>query len=87
MWQLFDSLTWLRGNHSLKFGTELRLTQANNLQKIAPSGSFGFPTTLTDNAAPIAGNRMALHKSPNLHKSRGGLHKWALHKKSVLDKK
>jgi hypothetical protein len=58
VWQLFDSLTWLRGNHSFKFGTELRLTQANNLQKSSPSGSFGFPTTLTDNAAPVAGNRI-----------------------------
>ena len=58
VWQLFDSLTWLRGNHTLKFGTELRLTQANNLQKSSPSGSFNFPTTLTDNAAPIAGNRI-----------------------------
>lgn len=57
VWQLFDSLTWLHGNHSTKFGTELRLTQANNLQKSSPSGSFGFPTTLTDNAAPIASNR------------------------------
>ena len=58
VWQLFDSITWLRGNHSVKFGTELRLTQANNLQKGSPSGSFNFPTTLTDNAAPIAGNRI-----------------------------
>ena len=58
VWQLFDSLTWLRGNHTLKFGTELRLTQANNLQKGSPSGSFNFPTTLTDNAAPVAGNRI-----------------------------
>ena len=58
VWQLFDSITWLRGNHSLKFGTELRLTQANNLQKNSPSGSFGFATTLTDNAAPVAGNRI-----------------------------
>ncbi|HQR32338.1 MAG TPA: carboxypeptidase regulatory-like domain-containing protein [Blastocatellia bacterium] len=58
VWQLFDSLTWLRGNHTLKFGTELRLTQANNLQKSSPSGSFNFPTTLTDNAAPVAGNRI-----------------------------
>ncbi|MEY3282234.1 MAG: hypothetical protein RIR86_247, partial [Acidobacteriota bacterium] len=58
VWQLFDSLTWLRGNQMIKFGTEMRLTQANNLQKSAPSGSFNFPTTLTDNAAPIAGNRI-----------------------------
>lgn len=57
VWQLFDSLTWLRGNHSIKFGTELRLIQANNLQKSAPSGSFNFPTTLTDNASPIVANR------------------------------
>jgi Carboxypeptidase regulatory-like domain len=57
VWQLFDALTYLRGNHSFKFGTELRLVQANNLQKAQPSGSFTFPTTLTDNAAPIAGNR------------------------------
>jgi hypothetical protein len=56
-WQLFDSLTWLRGNHTFKFGTELRLIQANNLQKGSPSGSFNFPTTLTDNAAPVVANR------------------------------
>jgi hypothetical protein len=56
-WQLFDSLTWLRGNHSLKFGTEMRLIQANNLQKATPSGSFNFPTTLTDNASPVVANR------------------------------
>lgn len=56
--QLFDSFSWLRGKHSMKFGTEMRLTQANNLQKSAPSGSFQFPTTLTDNAAPVAGNRL-----------------------------
>lgn len=58
VWQLFDSVTWLRGNHTFKFGTEMRLTQANNLQKGSPSGSFSFPTTLTDNAAPVAGNRI-----------------------------
>ncbi len=52
--QLFDSFSYLRGKHSMKFGTEMRLVQANNLQKTAPSGNFQFPTTLTDNAAPIA---------------------------------
>jgi hypothetical protein len=56
--QIFDSVTWVHGNHSTKIGTELRLTQANNLQRSAPSGNFNFPTTLTDNAAPIAGNRI-----------------------------
>lgn len=57
VWQLFDSLTYLTGNHTLKFGTELRLIQANNLQKAIPSGSFNFPTTLTDNASPVVANR------------------------------
>jgi hypothetical protein len=57
VWQLFDALTYLRGNHSFKFGIDLRLVQANNLQKSAPSGSFNFPTTLTDNAAPVVANR------------------------------
>ncbi len=56
--QIFDSVTWVHGNHSTKIGTELRLTQANNLQRSAPSGSYNFPTTLTDNAAPVAGNRI-----------------------------
>jgi hypothetical protein len=56
--QLFDSFSWLKGKHSMKFGTEMRLTQANNLQKSAPSGNFQFPTTLTDSAAPLAGNRL-----------------------------
>jgi hypothetical protein len=56
--QLFDSFSYLRGRHSMKFGTEMRLIQANNLQKSAPSGNFQFPTTLTDNAAPIAGQRI-----------------------------
>jgi hypothetical protein len=57
VWQLYDALTYLRGNHSFKFGVELRLTQANNLQKGSPSGSFNFPTTLTDNASPVVANR------------------------------
>src|SRR5262245_31072586 len=58
VWQLYDALTYLRGDHSFKFGTELRLVQANNLQKGQPSGSFMFPTTLTNNAAPLEVNRV-----------------------------
>lgn len=49
VWQLFDSLTWIHGSHTTKFGTELRLTQANNLQKSSPSGSFSFAQGLTGN--------------------------------------
>ncbi len=50
IWQLFDALTWVRGNHSIKFGTEMRLIQANNLQKSNPSGTFNFTAALTNNA-------------------------------------
>ncbi|MDX2030497.1 MAG: TonB-dependent receptor [Blastocatellia bacterium] len=56
--QLYDSVTWVHGNHTTKIGTELRLIQANNLQRSAPSGNYNFPTTLTDNAAPVAGSRI-----------------------------
>jgi carboxypeptidase family protein len=55
VWQLFDAFTWLSGNHSFKFGTELRLVQANNLQTSSPSGDFNFPATVTNNAAPTVG--------------------------------
>jgi hypothetical protein len=55
IWQLFDSLTLLKGNHSFKFGTELRLIQANNLQKGSPSGNFNFPASLTTNAVQTPG--------------------------------
>jgi hypothetical protein len=55
IWQLFDALTFLAGNHSYKFGTELRLVQANNLQKGTPSGNFNFPATLTNNAVVTPG--------------------------------
>ncbi|HZN10058.1 MAG TPA: TonB-dependent receptor, partial [Blastocatellia bacterium] len=51
IWQLFDSLTLLRGNHAFKLGTEMRLVQANNFQKGSPSGNFMFPAGLTNNAA------------------------------------
>jgi Carboxypeptidase regulatory-like domain len=55
IWQLFDSITLLKGNHSFKFGTELRLIQANNLQKGSPSGNFTFPSSLTTNAVQTPG--------------------------------
>jgi hypothetical protein len=58
VWQLFDSLTWLRGQHSVKFGTQMRWTRAENLQMSNPSGAYTFPATLTDNAAPVAANRI-----------------------------
>ena len=50
VWQLYDGFNWVHGNHSVKFGTELHLIQANNLQKSNPSGTFNFSSALTNNA-------------------------------------
>jgi hypothetical protein len=52
VWQLADTFTWLRGNHSLKFGTQLRWTEAENFQAADPSGDFTFSSNLTNNASP-----------------------------------
>jgi hypothetical protein len=49
VWQWYDSFTWLKGNHSFKFGTEMRLIQGNNFQKGNPSGTFNFAAALTGN--------------------------------------
>ena len=44
VWQLFDSLTWLRGNHSFKFGTEMRWTQAEQpAEEQARPARYTFP--------------------------------------------
>lgn len=55
VWQLTDSLTMIRGAHTMKFGTELRINRTNNLQRSSPSGSFTFPATLTGNPQVPAG--------------------------------
>jgi outer membrane receptor protein involved in Fe transport len=50
VWQWYDSIMWIKGNHSLKFGGEFRLIQGNNFQKGNPSGTFTFAASLTNNA-------------------------------------
>lgn len=52
IWQLFDAITKIHGNHSIKVGTDLWMTQANNFQYSYPSGSYSFPSTLTGNPDP-----------------------------------
>jgi hypothetical protein len=41
-WHISDSVTWVRGNHSFKFGAEVRTSQFNFRQRIDPGGSFNF---------------------------------------------
>jgi len=46
-----DNLTWIRGRHSLKLGTEIRLEQFTIFQPAASRGDMGFGTDFTDNPA------------------------------------
>lgn len=40
--QIFDSLGWQRGRHSLKFGVDFRAERLNVLQPPSPTGIFNF---------------------------------------------
>ena len=48
---LSDNLTWVKGTHTLKFGTEIRREEFTIFQPAASRGSEGFGTGLTDNPA------------------------------------
>ena len=50
-WVLTDNLTWVRGRHSLKFGTEIRHEQFTLFQPAASRGNMGFGGEFTDNPA------------------------------------
>ncbi len=51
-----DNLTWTKGRHSLKFGTEVRIEQFTIFQPAASRGGLTFGNDFTDNpAAPGTG--------------------------------
>jgi hypothetical protein len=53
---LTNNLTWSRGRHAMKFGTEVRFEQFTIYQPAAPRGTMGFGNDFTDNpAAPGTG--------------------------------
>jgi hypothetical protein len=54
-WQFTDSMTIVRGNHSIKAGFETRLLYGNNYQTSQPSGSFSFAAGLTGNPQAQSG--------------------------------
>jgi hypothetical protein len=41
-WQLNDTVSWIRGNHSFKFGGEARLLETNGADLFLSQGSFSF---------------------------------------------
>jgi len=54
-WQFNDSVSWIHGRHSLKFGVEARKLQFNTRLLQAASGQFYFPASVTSNGQDLAG--------------------------------
>src|SRR5262249_41386957 len=46
--EIADSLTWLKGRHSFKFGADIRWERLNVIQPASPTGLFTFAATFTD---------------------------------------
>src|SRR5215510_12702568 len=57
--QVVDNLSWLRGRHSMKLGTDWRIEHLGILQPPSPTGSFQFTNIFTSNLSsagtPVAG--------------------------------
>lgn len=46
--EIADSLTWMKGKHSFKFGADLRWARLNVVQPPSPTGTFAFSALFTD---------------------------------------
>lgn len=57
--QFADSVSWIRGRHSFKFGVEDHVTRYNQLGQIYPSGNFSFSGSYTNNPQSPAGTGVA----------------------------
>jgi outer membrane receptor protein involved in Fe transport len=53
--QVSDSVTWVRGRHTFKVGTDQRWIRLNFVNRRNPSGAFVFPEALTSNPQRPAG--------------------------------
>jgi hypothetical protein len=57
--QFIDNVSWVRGRHSMKLGTDWRIEHLGILQPPSPTGSYQFTNTLTSNLSttgtPVAG--------------------------------
>ena len=58
-WQFLETVTMVRGSHSLKAGFDFRTLQGNNLQRSSPSGSYTFAAGLTGNPTAPGGTGSA----------------------------
>ncbi len=55
IYQVADTLTWVRGRHSLKFGIDFRRQQRNFYQVTAPRGFFDFGGVYTNDLTTANG--------------------------------
>ena len=55
IFQVADTLTWIRGRHSLKFGVDFRRQQRNFYQVTAPRGFFDFGGVYTNDLSTADG--------------------------------
>jgi hypothetical protein len=51
--QVFDSLGWQRGRHSMKFGVDFRVERLNVLQPPSPTGVFNFTAPFTNSRGTV----------------------------------
>jgi hypothetical protein len=56
VWQLSDTVSWVRGNHTLKFGGDARWMQTNGADFVRSQGRFNFSSFET--AFPTAAGRV-----------------------------
>lgn len=57
---LSDNVTWVKGKHSLKFGTEIRREEFTIFQPASPRGNESFGTSFSDNPASPGTGGLAL---------------------------
>jgi hypothetical protein len=58
--QFADSLTWVKGRHTLKFGFEDHVSRYNQQGQIYPSGEFSFSGAQTENPLVPAGTGVGM---------------------------
>lgn len=57
--EFLDTLSMVRGRHTLKFGTDLRREALDIVNPANPTGSYAFTTTGTDSSTGATGNALA----------------------------
>jgi hypothetical protein len=57
--QVTDSLTWIKSAHTFKMGTDQRWNRLNFVNRVNPSGNFGFNAALTNNPQSPPGTGFA----------------------------